>query len=179
MWVNQHPDPKQFVQIYRLLSCNYLIKPPIWSNVDGGEVIKTLLDIQINNSEDIQKKADLEFKLEYILYNEGFEILSDHLYCENVDKLSINSSALTYFVGYVARNAKKHSFPKNCTACFDSIVSKKINSLADNERFVNLRSEGHLFTPTDSLMKLVYSLETAIINVLNKNQINKNILEYG
>jgi len=56
---NQHPDPKQFVQIYRLLSCYSLIKPPRGSNVDGGEVIKTLLDIQINNSEDIQKKADL------------------------------------------------------------------------------------------------------------------------
>jgi len=89
-----------------------LIKPPRGSNVDGGEVIKTLLDIQINNSEDIQKKTDLEFKLDYILDNGGFEILSDHLYCENVDKLSIDSRALTYFVGYVARNAKNIHFQK-------------------------------------------------------------------
>jgi len=73
---------------------------------------------------------------------------------------------------------KNINFQKS-TACFDSIVSKKINSLADNEQFVNLRSEGHLFTPTDSLMKLVYSLETAIIDALNNNQINKNILDYG
>lgn len=105
--------------------------------------------------------------------------MSDHLYCENIAKLNIDSSALTYFVGYVARNAKKHSFPKNCTACFDSIVSKKIHSLTDNERFINLRSEGHLFTPSDTLMKLIYNLETIIINVFGNNQLNKNILEFS
>lgn len=31
----------------------------------------------------------------------------------------------------------------------NSIVSEKIDSLVDNERFVNLRSEGHLIIPIE------------------------------
>lgn len=64
---NQHPDPRQFVQIYRLLSCYSLIKPPRGSNVSGGDILKALLDIKTTNEEEMQKKADLEIKLDNLL----------------------------------------------------------------------------------------------------------------
>ncbi|KAE9522727.1 hypothetical protein AGLY_016874 [Aphis glycines] len=42
---NQHPDPLQFKQIYRLLSCYSLIKPPKGSNISGGKIhFDALLD---------------------------------------------------------------------------------------------------------------------------------------
>ncbi|KAF0713350.1 Uncharacterized protein FWK35_00025915, partial [Aphis craccivora] len=105
---NQHPDPKQFVQIYRLISSYSLIKPPSGSNVSGGDILKILIDIKPTNEEDIQKKADLEIILDNLLDNGEFEVLSDHLYFENENQSNIDKSALTYFVGYVAPNAKKN-----------------------------------------------------------------------
>lgn len=90
------------------MSCYSLIKPPRGSNVSGGDILKTLIDIKPTNEEDIQKKADLEIKLDNLLDNGEFEVLSDHLYFENENQSNIDKSALTYFVGYVAPNAKKN-----------------------------------------------------------------------
>ncbi|KAL4143961.1 hypothetical protein QTP88_006209 [Uroleucon formosanum] len=158
-----------------------LIKPPRGSNVSGGDILKTLIDIKPTNEEDIQKKADLEIKLDNLLDNGEFEVLSDHLYFENENQSNIDKSALTYFVGYVARNAKKHSTAKNCTTCFNSIVSSNNQNISntDEERFINLQSEGHLFIPTENLMELIYNSETTIIHVLNNYKINKHILDHG
>lgn len=110
-----------------------------------------------------------------------FEVLSDHLYIENENQSNIDKSALTYFVGYVARNAKKHSTAKHCTSCFNSIVSNQNQYYPDSceEKFISLRSEGHLFIPTDILMQIVYNLETTIVNVLENNVLNKHILDLG
>ena len=163
------------------MSCYSLIKPPRGSNVSGGDILKTLIDIKPTNEEDIQKKADLEIKLDNLLDNGEFEVLSDHLYFENENQSNIDKSALTYFVGYVARNAKKHSTAKNCTTCFNSIVSSNNQNIpnTDEERFIHLRSEGHLFIPTDNLMELIYNLETTIIHVLKNYKMNKHILDHG
>lgn len=90
------------------MSCYSLIKPPRGSNVSGGDILKTLIDIKPTNEEDIQKKADLEIILDNLLDNGEFEVLSDHLYFENENQSNIDKSALTYFVGYVAPNAKKN-----------------------------------------------------------------------
>ncbi|KAJ1522466.1 hypothetical protein ONE63_001656 [Megalurothrips usitatus] len=38
-----HPDPLQFIQVYRLLSVASLVKPPRGSNVTGAEMLEALL----------------------------------------------------------------------------------------------------------------------------------------
>lgn len=73
---NQHPDPKQFIQVYRLLSCFSLIKPPKGSNITGGEKLKSLINIQISSNKDRQQKLDVEIKLDEILDNGNFEIFN-------------------------------------------------------------------------------------------------------
>lgn len=181
---NQHPDPKQFIQVYRLLSCYSLIKPPRGSNVTGGEMLKTLVNIQISSNKDRQEKLDLEIKLDEILDNGNFEIFNDHLYCKD-QVTNINKVALTYFVGYVARNAKKHSIAKSCIECFNSLVSNINSSSIENhleievQEFILMRSQGHLLNPSEYLMNLIYSLEIVILNILNNQDIHKNILEKG
>lgn len=176
---NQNPDPQQFIQVYRLLSCYSLIKPPRGSNVSGGEILKSLIDLKINNEEDINRKAILEIKLDHLLDCGDFELLSDHLYSQNKYKLSIDSSALTYFVGYIARNAKKHSIAKSCLACFETLVSNNNTNCSENENIIHLRSKGHLLVPNDSLIQLIYNLETAIVDVLSNEKLNKNVLDIG
>lgn len=47
------------------------------------------------------------------------------------------------------------------------------------EQFINLRSKGHLFISTEILMKLVYSLKTTILNIIQTNKMNKHILDLG
>lgn len=57
-----HPDPLLFSQIFRLLSCYSLLKPPKGSNVEGGELLSSLV-----SSDDLfaqSKKDDISlFKL--------------------------------------------------------------------------------------------------------------------
>lgn len=76
--------------------------------MSGGEMLNSLVNIQILSKEDRQHKLHLEKKLDEILDNGDFEIFNDHLYCED-QITNIDKPALTYFVGYVARNSKKHS----------------------------------------------------------------------
>jgi len=51
---NQHPDPLQFKQIYRLLSCYSLIKPPKGSNISGGEMLNSLIQMSSIGSKNDQ-----------------------------------------------------------------------------------------------------------------------------
>jgi hypothetical protein len=44
------------------------------------------------------------------------------------------------------------------------------------QEFINMRSRGHLLSPSECLMNIIYSLETAIINVTNNKSISKHIL---
>lgn len=179
---NQHPDPKQFIQIYRLLSCYSLIKPPRGSNVSGGEMLRSLIDIQINSTAKYDQKMELELKLDQILDNGNFEMFNDHSYVKNEIAYNIDKTALAYFVGYVARNAKKHAIANKCTDCFNTLIttSKERNHLdTETQHFINSRSKGYLFHPSEPLMSIVFSLETSILNVLQNQNMNKHILENG
>jgi len=43
---NDHPDAILFIQMFRLLTIYSLVKPPRGSNISGGEMLKTLLNIE-------------------------------------------------------------------------------------------------------------------------------------
>lgn len=70
--------------------------------MSGGEMLNSLININVTSQEDKQYKISLEKKLDEILDNGEFEIFNDHLYCEDQITSNIDKPALTYFVGYVA-----------------------------------------------------------------------------
>lgn len=150
--------------------------------MSGGEMLNSLVSIQHSSKEDKQHRLNLEKKLDEILDNGDFEIFNDHLYCEDQTSSYIDKPALTYFVGYVARNAKKHSLAKTCNDCFNSLISTSddhTNLEVEVQEFINMRNRGHLLSPSECLMNIIYCLETAIINVINNKSISRHILEHG
>lgn len=88
---------------------------------------------------------DLEIKIDEILDNGEFEIFNDHLYCADEVTANIDKTALTYFVGYVPRNGKKHSIAKICNDFFNSLVSRTEEPTDLNIKvldFINMRNQG-------------------------------------
>lgn len=80
---NSHPEPRVFAQLFRLLSVYSLVKPIRGSNITGGEMVTTLLNLEDLNSE----------LMEIVEH--------DHSYIgEGVDEF-----ALSYVGGFVARLA--------------------------------------------------------------------------
>lgn len=144
-------------------------------------MLNTLINIKMSSKKDEQYKLSLEKKLDEILDNGEFEIFNDHLYCEDQITSNIDKSALTYFVGYIARNAKKHSLAKTCSDCFNSLISTSGHNHLEEEvqEFIDMRNQGHLLSPSEYLMNIIYSLETAIIKVINNHSISRHILEHG
>lgn len=105
---NTHPDPKQFIQVYRLLSTASLIKPPRGSNVTGGEMLQSLTSYS-----DVLAKADEN----YIEVVEKPQ--EEHCYNQN---RRINAFGFQMFGGYVARKVRAMSSAKSCDACFKSLT---------------------------------------------------------
>lgn len=65
---NTHPEPRVFAQLFRLLSIYSLVKPLKGSNITGGEMLTTLLnldDLQSKSNE--ERKQQLEKKLDEIV----------------------------------------------------------------------------------------------------------------
>lgn len=58
---NDHPDSALFIQMYKLVSTNSLIKPPKGSNDSGGEIVDVLLSIKyIKNVYDRREQWDAQ-----------------------------------------------------------------------------------------------------------------------
>jgi len=127
--------------------------------VSGGEMLNSLVNIQHSSKEDKHHiKLNLEKKLDEILDNGDFEIFNDHLYCEDQITSYIDKPALTYFVNYVARNAKKHSLAKTCNDCFNSLISTSTsdtNLEVEVQDLINMRNRGHLLSPSEFLMNII------------------------
>ncbi|KAK3915288.1 Transposable element P transposase, partial [Frankliniella fusca] len=96
-----HPDPWQFIQVYRLMSHKNLVKPPRGSNVTGEEMLSALLTMpDLKSQENMRRQIELEKKIDEAI--DTGEVLSspfgDHTYFEN---LTIDPGAIRFFGGYV------------------------------------------------------------------------------
>ncbi|KAK3914473.1 Transposable element P transposase [Frankliniella fusca] len=61
---NTHPEPRVFAQLFRLLSIYALVKPVRGSNITGGEMINTLLNLKdLNSCSKQERKEALSKKL--------------------------------------------------------------------------------------------------------------------
>ena len=112
-----HPDPVQFIQIFRLMTFKSLVKPPRGSNIMGGDMLEYLLALPDKLSDKSKRRrVQLEKELDETL--DSGETLqcsfTDHSYYEN---LTIDPGALRFFGGYVARRVRKISCAKTCQEC--------------------------------------------------------------
>ena len=121
---NTHPDPQQYIQVFRLLTVASLVKPPRGSNVTGGENLKALLSLEdLWTQENKQRRIKCEKQLDVILESqEGDEELEAHLEHTYHLNRTINDAAPNMFGGYVARRARKFAAAASCESCFQSLT---------------------------------------------------------
>jgi len=94
-----------------------------------------------------------------------FDALLDHSYTQKNSLIndSIDMSALTYFIGYIARQAKKFSTAKHCESCYSSLINDvdiNVQDLDPEDNIIKSRSKGFLLIPSNSCcingIKLLY-----------------------
>ena len=168
---NDHPDSRVFIQMFRLISTYSLVKPPRGSNVEGSEMMRSLLNVdEIVTSEENTKK--LQDILDNILENDvGFgnhiDInLQDHSY--NI--MGTSRFVLSYISGYIARKASRFSKCENC------LQDLKRTEPHDEDQLIILLSKGFLIYPSDRLYTLISTLESTILEVLSANPVHHETL---
>lgn len=155
-----------------------LVKPQRGSNVSGGEILNSLIHIKLNT--ELTEKLKFVNKLDELLDFGYFSELTDHTYFECFDNNmsnNIDSSALTYFVGYVVRQVRTFSIAKSCEECFIPLI--KCEDFEDHDCFTLQRSRGNLFILSDILLNLIYTYEQAIDKILEKDNLQQLILFEG
>ncbi|XP_052123377.1 uncharacterized protein LOC127749402 [Frankliniella occidentalis] len=97
---NTHPEPKVFAQLFRLLSLYSLVRPLKGSNITGGEMLHTLL-----NLEDFRNKAPEVWSM-------MDDVLDEELVDEELveDSLSLLDDSLAYsLIKSMASGSGKHT----------------------------------------------------------------------
>jgi len=112
---NDHLDAILFIQMFRLLSTFSLVKPPKSSNVSGGDMINTLLNIKdINNTNERVQRMNQE--LDQILdkgHSEKIEFAS-YIHDHDYSMLDTSNLVLSYLAGYIARKSTRFSKCQRC-----------------------------------------------------------------
>lgn len=118
---NDHPDSTLFIQMFKLLSTYSLIKPPKGCNVEGNEILVSLLNLKdILNIE--ERKEHWEAMVDTIvdrgsgshLLGEASQIMFEHDY--SISETS--EYAVSYIAGYVSRKGvrfAKYVEKKKCS----------------------------------------------------------------
>ncbi|KAK3933106.1 Transposable element P transposase [Frankliniella fusca] len=180
-WANTHPEPRVFIQLFRLLSIYSLVKPCRGSNITGGEMITTLLSLDdLKTKTRVERQQALQDKLDEIILNgQNLESVSDvieqiehdHDYIGEGE--SVDEFALSYVAGFVARHSKKYA--KDCQECNECLI-KKEEEKTDVDMLITLKSKGYLTYPSDILVNLLRTLEKSIIHAAMHNEMEENIL---
>ncbi|KAK3910133.1 Transposable element P transposase [Frankliniella fusca] len=122
---NSHPEPRVFVQLFKLLSVYSLVKPIKGSNITGGEMLHSLFSMEDFKSQtNIERRKELDNRLDDLVQAGAnldeipnlVQIFEDHNYIEE----SMDDFALVYVAGYTARKAMK--FSNKCSACEKSLI---------------------------------------------------------
>ncbi|KAJ1531355.1 hypothetical protein ONE63_000039 [Megalurothrips usitatus] len=172
-----HPDPSQFIQVYRLMCFKTLVKPPRGSNVTGGDMLESLLALPDHRSvENKRRQIELGKELDEAL-DTGEEVagpFSDHTYYES---LTVDPGAIKMFGGYVARKARRTSYAKECSTCFECLKAPWDQALREEEDdIIHSRSKGYLLTPSDSLMLILKKLELCVLEVFQMSHLHADIV---
>ncbi|KAK3925973.1 Transposable element P transposase, partial [Frankliniella fusca] len=151
---NQHPDPRMFINVYRLLMTYSLIKPPRGSNVTGGQVMDTMLQLKDLKGEDDQiRRLELQERIDELLDSE-IEIPEElELGTHEGLTASVDSYALTVFGGYVARKVRQIKPVSECTECQRMLLQE--DEFLERESLLAIRTRGGLLRPSQKLFELL------------------------
>lgn len=170
---NDHPDSVLFIQMFRLISTYSLIKPPKNSNVTGGEMIETLINIQDLSNVNVTKDT-LEGELDSIIDKGQFEELPDVIalmHDHDYRSTSTSSQVLSYLAGYIARKANRFT---KCKKCLSSLRNDCLSSSRD--KLIDMRSKGNLIHSSNNLFSLISTLEKSTLEALKNEELNMNTL---
>lgn len=173
---NDHPDSTVFAQIFRLISTYSLVKPPKGSNVEGSEMLETLLNVEEVLHSD-ENSAILKHKLDNIIENSlSFPSSVAHSDNDTDHTYSIMKTSpfvLAYICGYIARKANRFS---QCKICLELMSGAPDENNSDNNILINVLTKGFLKYPSKELERLITALESAVLQVLSKNPVNQDTL---
>ncbi|KAK3927029.1 Transposable element P transposase [Frankliniella fusca] len=155
---SDHPDPKLFKEVYRLLTTYSLVKPPRGSNVTGGDLLGSLLKLK-----DIVGGVPFE---EYEIINTDIQAF----------EREIDQHSLTYFGGYICRKARKMEPAASCPDCFKSLHAPPERESLQREQLVDLRHYGGLLKPSDVLFDLIMQVEEAVVKTTSGTQMHSMLL---
>lgn len=175
---NDHPDPIMFTQVFRLLCCYSLVKPPKGSNVSSTELLKTLIQKKEFMQKCAETKNALIKKLDTLLesqYNEEnlqFDSIHEcHLLPHNYDVSETSEEVQTYIAGYVARKASR------LTRCEHCIERLKTNDICDRDKLITLMDRfNQLIYPSKDLFQLTKKIEQVVLYVVGKLSLNENTI---
>jgi hypothetical protein len=164
---NDHPDAILFIQMFRLLSTYSLVKPPKGSNVSGGDMINTLLNIKdITNTNDRAQRINQE--LDQILdkgHSEKIEFAS-YIHDHDYSLPDTSSLILSYLAGYIARKSTRF------TKCQRCLLTLKNELTPSRDKLIDMRSKGYLIHPSDCLFVLISTLEKITLQTLISEELN-------
>ncbi|KAK3916666.1 Thymidine phosphorylase, partial [Frankliniella fusca] len=153
-----------FINVYRLLMTYSLIKPPRGSNVTGGQVMDTMLQLKdIKGEDDKIRKLELQERIDELLDSE-IEIPEElELGTHEGLTASVDSYALTAFGGYVARKVRQIKPVSECTECQRMLLQE--DEFLERESLLAIRTRGGLLRPSQKLFELLVKLEEAVMTV--------------
>ncbi|XP_066583711.1 uncharacterized protein [Prorops nasuta] len=181
---NDHPDPLLFTQVFRLLCCYSLVKPPKGGNVNGSDLLKVLMEKTVLTTDKPSKDQWLQ-KLDQML--EGrLDLTDSNNNNDDVDKVTPNSSVSpaidhnynnvstsdevqAYIAGYIVQKICRSSKCLPCSNSLRSSVSKQ------RDKVVYLMSHGSLCYASDNLFNLTKLLEKTVLDVVQSCGIKLDI----
>lgn len=158
-----------FAQVFRLLSTYSLIKPRKGSNVEGADILKTMLDFSDLREEKTTEK--LCNYLEEIISNddpavEDIPTLLEH----NDERLNLSNGFVQGFIaGYVAFKSKNIT---KCVRCIESVKITDKPSEDDRHNLINAYNRGGLHYPSNELYNLTNNIENIILRNVACGQLN-------
>ena len=189
---NDHPDSVMFLQVFRLLCCYSLGKPPKGANVTGTELLETL--VTANDAVGGPRKqwfstldTMVEFgsrtgelneqngpSVETIVSDECDRVSSQgsrhsHLLNHDYDVIQTSGAVQTYVTGFVARRIIRLT---KCCLCIDTL---KNNDPSERNKVIDLMNRfGGLIHSSDKLIHLIEILERIVLEIVGKLTVKIN-----
>lgn len=180
---NDHPDSILFIQMYKLISTYSLIKPPKGCNVEGGEILESILQLKdIENKS--ERKEQWEGMIDTIIdkgskthfLGEASRLLLEH----NYSMSETSEYAITYISGYCSRRASRFAKfstdntkrPVICYDCQSSLVLSENAEIPERHKLINLKTRGFLKHPSLDLFDLISILEVATLATIKDKDVN-------
>ncbi|KAK3929706.1 Transposable element P transposase, partial [Frankliniella fusca] len=178
---NTHPEPRVFAQLFRLLSVYSLVKPMRGSNITGGNMVTTLLnldDLKSKTKQERQKaftdKLD-ELVINGIHLDEIPDIIEsfnhDHNYVLGGE--SIDEFALSYVAGFVSRHSTRYI--KDCVEC-EKCIKKTESEKTEVDMLITMKSKGWLTYATDALINLLRVIEQSLLQASLQSEMEENFI---